>query len=145
MGTRATYQAVANKIFDLRVNMGLRAADTLAQQAANNLVEPGTTVDGMIGPDSVTTINSADPNEYLQELANLAIQRYQQIAAKNPKNQKFLAGWIARAQDIETAIVQAAGEAAEATGQAIGENPGTTALIVLFAIGAALYFVARRA
>jgi lysozyme family protein len=138
------YQEVANKIFDLRVNMGIHAADKLAQRAANLLVDPPTAEDGLLGPDSTLTINSADPNEYLSTLAQLAIERYQQIAAKNPKNIKFLNGWIARAQDFETVLIDAASDAAAATGEAIQENPMTTGLLALLALGAGLYLFAGR-
>lgn len=93
-------QAVAAKILDIRVNSGVEAGNRIAQLAANTLVEPPTPVDGRWGPDTVLTINSADPAGMLQALADLSAQRYQHIAQTNPSQMEFLKGWLKRALDL---------------------------------------------
>jgi lysozyme family protein len=116
-------QAVASKIFDLRVNFGPAGGNRLAQEAANNLVEPPTAVDGRWGPDTVATINAADPAAMLDELATAAAARYQAIVDNDPSQETFLRGWMRRALDIPVLA-----------GGAIG-------LTVLLGIGAALWYL----
>lgn len=93
-------QAVASKIFDLRVNFGVAGGNRLAQQAANELVDPPTDVDGRWGPDTVATINAADPAAMLDELATVAAARYQAIVDRDPSQETFLRGWMKRALDL---------------------------------------------
>jgi lysozyme family protein len=116
-------QAVASKIFDLRVNFGVSGGNRLAQEAANNLVEPPTALDGRWGPDTVATINAADPAAMLDELATAAAARYQAIVDNDPSQETFLRGWMRRALDIPVLA-----------GGAIG-------LAVLLGIGAALWYL----
>lgn len=98
-------QAVASKIFDLRVNFGVSGGNKLAQLAANNLVDPPTPTDGRWGPDTVATINTADPAAMLDELAAAAAARYQAIADRDPSQETFLRGWMRRALDIPALTV----------------------------------------
>jgi lysozyme family protein len=119
-------QAVASKILDLRVNFGVAGGNRLAQQAANVLVDPPTAVDGRWGPDTVATINAADPSALLDELANAAAARYQAIVDADPSQETFLRGWMRRALDIPVLVA------------------GGMGLVVLLGIGAAIYFLDRR-
>lgn len=97
-------QAVASKIFDLRVNFGVAGGNRIAQQAANQLVDPPTAVDGRWGPDTVETINAADPALMLDELATAAAARYQAIVERDPSQETFLRGWMKRALDLPSYI-----------------------------------------
>lgn len=97
-------QAVASKIFDLRVNFGVAGGNRLAQEAANMLVDPPTAVDGRWGPDTVLTINTADPGDMLNELATVAAARYQAIVERDPSQETFLRGWMKRALDLPAYI-----------------------------------------
>jgi lysozyme family protein len=114
-------QAVASKIFDLRVNFGVSGGNRIAQQAANVLVDPPTSVDGRWGPDTVDTINAADPSAMLDELATAAAARYQAIVDADPSQETFLRGWMRRALDLPTLAI------------------GGLGLVVLLGIGAALW------
>lgn len=114
-------QAVASKIFDLRVNFGVAGGNRIAQTAANVLVDPPTAIDGRWGPDTVETINTADPAALLDELATAAAARYQAIVESNPSQETFLRGWMKRALDLPTLAV------------------GGLGLVVLLGIGAAVY------
>ena len=118
-------QAVASKIFDLRANFGVAGGNRLAQVAANELVEPPTTVDGMWGPDTVATINAADPAAMLYELATAAANRYQAIVNNDPSQETFLRGWMRRALDLPVMI------------------GGTFGLLVLLGIGVTLWYLDR--
>lgn len=118
-------QAVASKIFDMRVNFGVSGGNKLAQLAVNNLVDPPTPVDGRWGPDVVASINTADPAAMLDELAAAAAARYQEIADRDPSQETFMRGWMKRALDLP---------ALAAGGLGLG---------VLLLIGAGIWFLDR--
>ena len=92
-------QVLANKAFDLTVNMGpgdrnMEGALTLLQRA---VCECGghCEVDGVIGPRTLAAINAADPAQLLTAYRARAKARYEQIA-QNPKLAGDLAGWLER-------------------------------------------------
>ena len=82
-------QCLANKVFDLTVNMG-PAALKLLQSAVQ------CAVDGALGPISLAQINARDPVELLAQYKELAARRYTQIAAGNPQLAGDLTGWLSR-------------------------------------------------
>jgi lysozyme family protein len=82
-------QSLANKVFDLTVNMGPSALKLL--QSAVNCA-----ADGVLGPISIAQINARDPLELLAQYKALATQRYTQIATGNPQLAGDLTGWLAR-------------------------------------------------
>ena len=85
-------QNVANKLFDMGVNMGVRQASVYAQRAAR------VAEDGVIGPQSLAAINNADPIAYYQALCELSAAHYRQVAAVNPAQAVNLKGWMKRAE-----------------------------------------------
>jgi len=87
-------QRLANKAFDLTVNMGPAALKLL--QSAVNGCGGQCAVDGVLGPISIAQINALNASELLAQFKGLAAQRYQQIAADNPDLAGDLAGWLAR-------------------------------------------------
>ena len=102
-------QAVASKIFDLRVNFGVAGGNRIAQTAVNNLVDPPTAVDGRWGPDTLASINAADPAAFLDELATAAANRYQAIVDADPTQETFIRGWMKRALDLPALALGGAG------------------------------------
>jgi type VI secretion system secreted protein VgrG len=93
-------QPLANKVFDLCVNMGPggSAKDggiTLLQRAVNDC-GGNCGVDGMLGPLSIGAVNALDPVTLLAAYRARARQRYESIAAANPNLQGNLAGWLSR-------------------------------------------------
>ncbi|HVN04413.1 MAG TPA: glycosyl hydrolase 108 family protein [Bryobacteraceae bacterium] len=93
-------QNLANKVFDLTVNMGPGSANhpgalTLLQSAVNSCGGQ-CTVDGIIGPVSIAQINARDPVALLAEYRLQAAGRYQQIAAGNAQLAGDLSGWLQR-------------------------------------------------
>lgn len=93
-------QNLANKAFDLTVNMGPggpnhEGALTLLQRAVNDC-GGACTVDGQIGPETIGHINALDPGQLLAAYRARAKAHYQAIAAGNPAVANDLTGWLAR-------------------------------------------------
>ncbi|HMC32711.1 MAG TPA: glycosyl hydrolase 108 family protein [Candidatus Angelobacter sp.] len=102
-------QNVANKLFDMGVNMGVRQAAIYAQRAANYLLghgadDPSQTEasrlleDGVIGNKTLAAINNFEPKEYYQSLCELSEAHYRHVATVNPAQAVNLRGWLKRAQ-----------------------------------------------
>ena len=89
-------QDVANRVLDMGVNAGMGRGIRLLQQAINalghNIAE-----DGVIGPVTIGTANTCDPDSLLASYRAQRVAYYNAIAAKNPDNLKYLAGWLKRA------------------------------------------------
>lgn len=95
-------QDVANKLFDMGVNMGTRQAGIYAQRAANMLlsraVQAGVlTEDGNIGEKTLAAINSLEPAGFYQALREQSEAHYRHLAAVNPAQAGNLPGWLKRA------------------------------------------------
>lgn len=90
-------QAVANKLLDCAVNMGVHMAGKLAQECA---ILCGKTVgqDGIIGQFTVDAINAIDPQTFLEKFRNLLVAHYKDIAAARPDEAQYLHGWLKRAE-----------------------------------------------
>jgi lysozyme family protein len=92
-------QKVANKLFDMGVNMGARQAAFYAQRAANALAASDARIaeDAVIGPRTLAAINAGDPIAYYQLLCEFSAAYYRHLAAVNPAQAVNLAGWLKRA------------------------------------------------
>jgi lysozyme family protein len=105
-GTLIYSQIVAEKIFDIAVNMGYIIASKLLQRSMNllnrdeklflNLVE-----DGFIGSVTIGVVNKYFYNNedeiHLQKLITiLQGNAYAEIATKNETQENFLRGWLNR-------------------------------------------------
>jgi lysozyme family protein len=93
-------QDLANKIFDLTVNMGPgnaahEGALTLLQRAVKDC-GGHCAVDGRLGSITIHQINALDPAELLIAYRRRAKARYEAIAANNPDLAVNLSGWLAR-------------------------------------------------
>lgn len=89
-------QDVATKVFDMAVNFGPPTAHRLLQLALQGLGQ-AVTVDGILGPQTLSATNAVDPARLLQELRAQGAVRYADIAAGNPGERTFLLGWMRRA------------------------------------------------
>lgn len=92
-------QAVAEKVFDLAVNMGPSAAHKCVQRALRahgfELVD-----DGILGSISRSMINAAFGQELVRALRSEAAGYYRSLVAAAPaKRLPFLKGWLNRAYD----------------------------------------------
>ena len=90
-------QDVANKLFDMAVNMGVRQAALYAQRAANTFAS-GLMEDGVIGAQTLAAINRAAPLAFYQLLCELSAAHYRHLAAVNPTQERNLSGWMKRAE-----------------------------------------------
>lgn len=95
-------QDVANKVFDMAVNMGVGQAAIYAQRAVNHLHQIGqlpasVKEDGALGPKSFEAINAANPVRLITVLREISESHYRHLAAVNPKQLPNLPGWLRRA------------------------------------------------
>ena len=84
-------QAIAENIFDLCVNMGVKTGSKLAQLSLD--IVPA---DGIIGPQSLGVINGADESLFKARFAIAKMQRYADICNKDSSQKRFLLGWLNR-------------------------------------------------
>jgi lysozyme family protein len=90
-------QNVANKLFDMGVNMGVHQAAIYAQRAVSSQGQQ-LAEDGRIGPKTLAAINAIDPQTYYGLLCQFSAWHYRHIATNNPAQAMNLAGWIKRAE-----------------------------------------------
>lgn len=100
-------QNIANKLFDMGVNMGIHQAVHLAQRALNALISAGAQPppaaealleDGIIGDHTVAAINAADPIQLHGMIAEMCKAFYIHIVTNNPAQAVNLHGWLKRAE-----------------------------------------------
>lgn len=93
-----TQLIVVEKVFDMAVNMGNSEAVKLLQSVINKLIVTPIAVDGILGNLSFSYANSLDGTAIRQGLRNSAAQRYEDIVQANPAMERYLKGWLNRAQ-----------------------------------------------
>lgn len=89
-------QVVANKCFDLAVNLGNKQSNKILQQACGSSGLP-TTVDGQFGPNTIAAANSCDETTVLDFMRDEAKEYYMRLVQSRPSNARFLKGWLVRA------------------------------------------------
>jgi lysozyme family protein len=87
---------LAEKVFDLAVNMGTNKAHLLLQRALRAVGNP-VKEDGILGKITLTAVNSANERELLAALRSEAAGYYRSIVTKNSSQNKFINGWLKRA------------------------------------------------
>ncbi|MBA4411068.1 MAG: glycosyl hydrolase 108 family protein [Bacteroidota bacterium] len=90
-GDQITVQEVANSIFDFGVNAGLSTSSTLAQMVI------GAKTDGVIGPQSINSLNAFNSEHFLAAFTVAKIARYVNIVKRRPTSRKYFYGWVLRA------------------------------------------------
>lgn len=83
-------QNVANKLLDMSVLFGTGTATMCLQHILN------VRSDGVFGPDTLQALNESDPLETLYLFKGALKAHAMAIVAKNPKDKKFLQGWLNR-------------------------------------------------
>jgi lysozyme family protein len=83
-------QAVANKLFDMGVNLGVGTAIKMLQEVI------GVPVDGSFGPNTLAATNEAG-EELLPAYKARLVKHYQAVVATDPEDAEFLVGWLRRA------------------------------------------------
>jgi lysozyme family protein len=84
-------QMLANKVFDMSVNMKHSAIKILQRLLS------GLAIDGVYGADTEKEINSANGFLLLVRYQEELAQHYRDLVASNPADERFLAGWLRRA------------------------------------------------
>ncbi len=78
-------------IFEFAVNAGLKKAIKLAQAVV------GTSPDGIIGPKTISALNSTLPLDFIKSYLLARIKHYLDLANKDPKRYGiYLRGWLNR-------------------------------------------------
>lgn len=92
-------QDLANRVLDEGVNAGEYTACRMLQQVANglNLGNGSLVVDGILGPQSLESINGLPAEDVLNAYRQARLARYKQIAIEIPSRAGDLPGWTARA------------------------------------------------
>ena len=83
-------QDIAECIYDMAVNASPAVAIKLAQLVI------GTEPDGVIGPKTITALNSFMPRLFKAEYAIARIARREMVVTKKPDQLKFFLGWVRR-------------------------------------------------
>ncbi|SFP61296.1 glycoside hydrolase family 108 protein [Hydrogenimonas thermophila] len=97
------YPTIAVEYFDSVVNMGQKRAVKLLQKSVNKVLQREfIKEDGILGPVTLQALDIAvDMNIDINfTYKHLRAKKYVKIVQKNPKNLKFLGGWINRALDL---------------------------------------------
>ena len=98
---RVDSQAVATRVFDMAVNMGVVRAVKIAQCAYNALVhgeDDRLLEDGKLGPKTRRALNSVDPVKMMGSLRQHHEKFYVQLVKSHPDLEVFLEGWRNRAR-----------------------------------------------
>jgi len=92
-------QAVAEKIFDMAVNMGSRQAWRLVQRAVNDQYGNDVlVVDGVVGPKTLLVLNGLSENEsVLDAIKEAQAGFYLRLIDARPSLAVFRDGWLNRA------------------------------------------------
>lgn len=83
-------QTSADSVFDFAVNTGLTTSARLVQSIV------GAKIDGIIGEQTLSKINSMDFGYFQSALTVAKIEYYMNTIRKRPTSKKFLLGWISR-------------------------------------------------
>lgn len=84
-------QEIANKAFDIAINMGPITASKLLQMTLDVVV------DGKIGDNTLKALNETNVELFMSEFRLVIIARYMSICKSRYKSRKYLYGWIKRA------------------------------------------------
>jgi lysozyme family protein len=82
------------------VNMGVRQAVALCQRAANAIAHVPIAEDGVVGPQTLAAMNACESSVLAAHLCGVCSGFYRHLADVRPEMQRYLAGWLARADKI---------------------------------------------
>ena len=92
---------LAFQIFDFKMNAGKNGIKTL-QNCLNENFEKTLSLDGAWGKETLSSVNSVDSKDLYIKYREYRIEYYKDISVLRPQNQKFLKGWINRANSFNT-------------------------------------------
>jgi len=97
-------QHIANEMFDTGVNMGIAPSVRMVQEALNVLNRnqqdyPNRTVDGIVGPNTLGSINNHPRPRNLFNMINIMQgNRYLEIVRRDETQERFMHGWLDRVE-----------------------------------------------
>lgn len=89
---------VAKRVMDASVNMDFRIGVRLLQTAIAEMKGPALEVDGLWGPLTLKAANSCDPLQLVASFRTVRSNRYRSLVEHNPRFEKYLKGWLRRAE-----------------------------------------------
>jgi lysozyme family protein len=106
-GAHLIDQGIANKLYDMAVNMGPAKAITWLQRGLNirgwdaggDIPLPDMPVDGIMNATTVARANAAPAVRLLCMLQAASSKHYWDICEAEPSQRKFADGWLARAAE----------------------------------------------
>ena len=101
-GDQIAFPDLAEKLFDMAVNMGIGQAVKLLQDALNVVVGSGLTVDGGMGPMTLAALNSLPATAHNTLRDAISINHggfYMYLIRQNPSQRVFVNGWLTRAME----------------------------------------------
>ena len=92
---------IALEVFDTGVNMGVKTASKMLQEALNLLNRNGSnfsdlTIDGDIGKKTILAYDKVDKAILLKVLNGLQFKRYVEIVERDKTQEVFFNGWMKR-------------------------------------------------
>ncbi|WP_369933501.1 glycoside hydrolase family 108 protein [Xanthomonas tesorieronis] len=96
-GDQIASQPLAEILFDFYVNAGTEAV-LLLQRILLQLGATGLATDGEMGPATLAALQAADQAQVYALYRQGRIDYYQRLAQERPVDDKFLKGWLARAE-----------------------------------------------
>lgn len=96
---RIEVQDIANKVFDLSVNMGPVRAVKILQESLRDC-RRDLKVDGVFGPKTLASTNGANPSMLLGAMRANQRHYYESLIRQNGKLAAFRKGWLRRAVAI---------------------------------------------
>lgn len=89
------HPALALTLFDCAVNQGGSFASKALQRIAK------TTIDGIIGSQTLATVNTIPVLTLLEKFNDARRKRYRRIVKRDPTQQVFINGWLNRLREID--------------------------------------------
>lgn len=100
-GDQIASQALAEILFDFYVNAGSEAV-VLLQRVLLQSGATGLATDGEMGPATLAALQAADQTQVYALYRQGRIGYYERLAQERPVDDKFLQGWLARAEWFPT-------------------------------------------
>ena len=94
---RILNQEIATKLLDSAVLIGPQRAIKFLQRSVQNAGGGIVPVDGCMGPATLQAVNDCSPLLLLQSYRHLLASYYEGLVEEVPTNEKFLKGWLTRA------------------------------------------------
>lgn len=88
------FKPLRNQLVDFGVNAGPKTSIKALQKLLKVLV------DGLLGPETLRKLSLFDPKHLNNQLVDLRVAFYKKLAERDPRKQKFLQGWLNRAESF---------------------------------------------